>query len=128
MAIPKVPYKSLTDPPNDIHDSGMKISNKIGMNEVESLLTLPPSSIAPPFSPITTNNNNNTPINSTVQAQDTTPVNNPITYTSPVSTLNMISPNKLKHGVPVNPTIEKFNTLLAQHSKGYSHFISLQTK
>ena len=40
----------------------------------------------------------------------------------------MISPDKLEHGVLVNPTIEKFNTLLAQHSKDYSHFISLQTK
>ena len=30
-AIPKIPYKSLTDPPNDIQNSGMKI----GMNKVE---------------------------------------------------------------------------------------------
>ena len=124
MANPKIPYKSLTDSPNDVCNTGMRI----GMNTAESLPTSPPSPIASAFSPITTTNNNNTPINSTVQVQDTTPVNNSTTYTSPVPTLNMISPNKLKHGVLVNPTIEKFNTLLAQHSKDYSHFISLQTK
>ena len=31
MANPKIPYKSLTDPPNDIQNTGMKI----GMNKVE---------------------------------------------------------------------------------------------
>ena len=102
---------------------------KNGMNTAESLPTSPPSPIAPPFSPIPTTNNNNTPINSTVPVQASTTINNTIaTYTSPAPTLNMISSAKFEHGVPVDLIIDKFHTFLAQHAKQYSHFISLPSK
>ena len=115
MAIPKVPYKSLTDPPNDIHNSGMKIGNKIGMNEVDSLPTSPPSLIAPAFSPITTTNNNNIPINSTVQVQDITPVNNSITYTSPEPTLNMLTFYEPNHFATSDTLQVEYKTFMEKH-------------
>ena len=92
------------------------------MNSAESLPTLPPSPIAPTFSPITNNNNNNTPINSTVQAQDITPVNNSITYTSPAPTFNMINSAKFDYGIPANPAFDKFHTFFNPNHFGYFSF------
>ena len=63
-----------------------------------------------------------------VPVQDTTPINNSITYTSPAPTLNMISFSKYEHGIFIDPIIDKFHILLAQHAKEYSHFISLPSK
>ena len=87
MANPKILCKFLTDTPVAVHISGMKN----GMNTTESLPTSPPSPIAPPFSPITTTNNDNTTINSTVPAQARIPINNSTTYTPPAPTLNMLT-------------------------------------